>query len=180
MEFPGLKPFPWFPRPLSSWSRPTLNVRQELRSGEKFLLKNSYDLTLTTTKDAEWRRSSQVMKSGHLVLWRESQVFENIFFPSLRSMKNPRVPKINHGLVSAQMFPFIFGLIGKMYIQKEWELDLADSRHLASVFLARQMGYTFYPRAPIRSNHNGSVCWWYTHSILCSHWLAEFPMPMYL
>lgn len=99
------------------------------------------------------------MKSGHLVLCRESQVFENIFFPSLRSMKNPSVPKIDHDLASAQMFPFILGLIGKMYIQKEWELDLADSRHFASVFLTRQMGYTFYPGAPIRSNHNGSVCW---------------------
>lgn len=99
------------------------------------------------------------MKSGHLVLWRESKILENIFFPSLRSMKNSSVPQIDHGLASAQMFPFIFGLIGKMYIQKEWELDLADSRLFASVFLARQMGYTFYPGAPIRSYHNGSVCW---------------------
>lgn len=74
-------------------------------------------------------------------------------------MKNPGVPKIDHGLISAQMFPFIFGLIGKMHIQKERELDLADSRHFASVFLARQMGYTLYPRGPIGSNHNGSVCW---------------------
>jgi hypothetical protein len=50
------------------------------------------------------------MKSGLLVLCRESQVFENIFFPSPRTMKNPREPKIDHGLGPAQMFPFIFRL----------------------------------------------------------------------
>lgn len=98
------------------------------------------------------------MKSGLLVLWRESQVFEHIFFPSLRSMENPGEPKIDHGLGLAQMFPFILRFHQQMCIQKEWELDLVDSRHFASVFIARQLGYSFC-LGTSRSNHNGSMCW---------------------